>query len=247
MKTGASRPILLPVSLSHSFTRRPELPDNMTQAMPNGMREPKPAGTGFEGIALYPGLVGEAAQASLVEALMAALEVEKPYRPLMPRTGKPWSVRQMNFGEMGWVSRPDGYGYALTNPVNGRKWPAIPAALLTLWENVARYPAPPECCLVNLYDTPKSRMGLHRDEDEEALDAPVVSVSLGDTCAFRIGGFARGDKSKSLRLASGDVLVIGGPSRLRYHGVDRIIHGSSRLVPGGGRINLTLRRVTKPD
>lgn len=218
----------------------------MTHALPKGEQEPRPVDTGFEGISLYPGLLGEAAQASLVAELTEALEAEKPYRPLMPRTGRPWSIHQMNFGERGWVSRADGYGYALTNPVNGRKWPAIPQALLALWEHVAHYPAPPECCLVNLYDTPKSRMGLHRDEDEEALDAPVVSLSLGDTCVFRVGGFARGDKSTSFRLASGDVLVIGGQSRLRYHGVDRIIPGSSRLVPGGGRINLTLRRVTKP-
>ena len=218
----------------------------MTHALPKGEATPKPVETGFEGISLYPGLLDEAAQTTLMAALTEVLEAEKPYRPLMPRTGKPWSIHQMNFGERGWVSRADGYGYALTNPVNGRKWPAIPQALLALWEHVAHYPAPPECCLVNLYDTPKSRMGLHRDEDEEALDAPVVSLSLGDTCVFRVGGFARGDKSKSFRLASGDVLVIGGPSRLRYHGVDRIIHGSSRLVPGGGRINLTLRRVTKP-
>ncbi len=93
-------------------------------------------------------------------------------------------------------------------------------------------------------------MGLHRDGDEEALDAPVLSVSLGDTCIFRIGGFARSDPTKSFRLASGDVLVLGGPSRLRFHGVDRIIPGSSRilapLVVGGGRLNLTLRRVTNP-
>jgi alkylated DNA repair protein (DNA oxidative demethylase) len=115
-----------------------------------------------------------------------------------------------------------------------------------LWKELAAFPAPPECCLVNLYEHGKARMGLHRDEDEEALEAPVVSLSLGDTCVFRVGGFARGDKSKSFRLSSGDVLVMGGPARLRFHGVDRVILGSSRLVPGGGRINLTLRRVTTP-
>lgn len=89
-------------------------------------------------------------------------------------------------------------------------------------------------------------MGLHQDRDEDDFDAPVVSISLGDTCVFRVGGFVRSDKTKSFRLASGDVLVLGGPSRLRFHGVDRVISGSSRLIPGGGRINLTLRRVTKP-
>ena len=202
--------------------------------------------TEFEGITLYPGFLDGNTQHALVSAVLKGLEAEKPYRPRMPRTGKPWSIHQMNFGPLGWVSRSDGYGYAALNEATGRPWPPIPPLLLDIWADVANYPAPPECCLVNLYDAPKARMGLHRDEDEEALDAPVVSISLGDTCVFRIGGFARGERSRSFRLASGDVLVLGGASRLRYHGVDRIIPGSSQLVPGGGRINLTLRRVTKP-
>lgn len=207
---------------------------------------PKPVETGFEGIGLYPGYLDATAQKALVAEVLASFEAAPPYRPRMPRTGQPWSIHQTNFGSLGWVSRPDGYGYSRLNEAVNAPWPAIPAALLALWDEIAAYPAPPECCLVNLYDAPKSRMGLHRDEDEEALDAPVISISLGDTCVFRVGGFARSDKSKSFRLASGDVLVIGGASRLRYHGVDRVIPGSSGLVPGGGRINLTLRRVTKP-
>lgn len=212
--------------------------------------EPKPVETGFDGIVLYPGFFSPGAQVALMDELRTGFELAPPYRPRMPRTGKPWSILQTNFGSLGWVSRPDGYGYAPENDVNGVNkgpWPAIPAALLALWAQVAACPAPPECCLVNLYEAPGSRMGLHRDEDEEALEAPVVSLSLGDTCVFRVGGFARGDKSRSFRLASGDVLVMGGASRLRFHGVDRVISGTSRLVPGGGRINLTLRRVKKFD
>ena len=89
-------------------------------------------------------------------------------------------------------------------------------------------------------------MGLHRDEDEEDFTAPVVSISLGDTAIFRIGGKERGGKTETLKLASGDVLVIGGASRLCYHGIDRILTGTSNLLKDGGRINLTLRRVTKP-
>ncbi|PKQ08203.1 MAG: alkylated DNA repair dioxygenase [Alphaproteobacteria bacterium HGW-Alphaproteobacteria-11] len=202
--------------------------------------------TEFEGLTLYPLHLDAAAQKALVVELAKAFERAPPYRPKMPRTGKPWSIRQTNFGALGWVSQPQGYGYAARDEVNNAPWPAIPEALLALWDEVAAYPAPPECCLVNLYEEPKARMGLHRDEDEAALDAPVVSLSLGDTCVFRVGGFARGDKSKSFRLSSGDVLVMGGASRLRFHGVDRVISGSSQLIPGGGRINLTLRRVTKP-
>lgn len=92
-------------------------------------------------------------------------------------------------------------------------------------------------------------MGLHQDRDEDDRDAPVVSMSLGDACRFRIGNTTRGGRTTSLRLESGDVVVLGGPSRLRFHGVDRIHAGTSDLLaawPGGGRLNLTLRRVTKP-
>ena len=90
-------------------------------------------------------------------------------------------------------------------------------------------------------------MGLHQDKDEQALDAPVLSVSLGDGALFRIGGVSRRGATKSLQLQSGDVLVFGGPARLAYHGIDRVMAGTSPLLPGGVRINLTLRRVTRPE
>jgi DNA oxidative demethylase len=110
----------------------------------------------------------------------------------------------------------------------------------------ARAPSqPPESCLVNYYG-PTAKLGLHQDRDERDFDAPVVSLSLGDTCVFRIGGTRRSDPTRTLRLASGDALVLGGDARLAFHGVDRITSGSSMLLPQGGRINLTLRRVTRP-
>jgi alkylated DNA repair protein (DNA oxidative demethylase) len=90
-------------------------------------------------------------------------------------------------------------------------------------------------------------MGLHQDRDESDFVAPVVSLSLGDTCLFRVGGTRRNDPTRSVRLASGDAVVLAGDSRLAFHGVDRIMPGTSSLLPHGGRINLTLRRVTKPD
>jgi alkylated DNA repair protein (DNA oxidative demethylase) len=203
-------------------------------------------GTGFDGVSLYPGLLDEAAQQALVADLRQGAAAAPPYRPRMPRTGQPWSIQQTNFGPLGWVSDERGYRYETLHPLTGKSWPVIPPALLKLWAEIAAYPAPPECCLVNIYRGPKAKMGLHQDRDEAAADAPVVSISLGDTCIFRVGGFARGDGSKSFRLASGDVLVLGGASRLRFHGVDRIVPGSSSLLEGGGRLNLTLRRVTAP-
>lgn len=206
-----------------------------------------PIDTGFEGLALYPRLLDDDAQKALVAALREAARLAPPYRPRMPRTGQPWSITQTNLGPLGWVSDISGYRYEPRHPLTGEPWPAIPPLLLDLWEACADYPAPPECCLVNLYRGEKAKMGLHQDRDEAATDAPVLSVSLGDACLFRVGGLARAGKTKSFKLASGDVLVLGGASRLRFHGVDRIMPGSSTLLDGGGRLNLTLRRVTKPQ
>ena len=189
-----------------------------------------------------------AAQRALLDEVLASLEAaDCPfYRPTMPRTGQPLSVTMSNLGPLGWVTDKDkGYRYEPAHPVTGAQWPDIPEVLLNLWDEVADYPAPPEACLVNWYQE-GARMGLHRDWDEEATDAAVVSISLGDHALFRIGGPQRGGKTLSLKLLSGDVVVLGGAARRCYHGVDRIVPGSSRLVPKRGRINLTLRRVTRP-
>ncbi len=132
---------------------------------------------------------------------------------------------------------------AWTHPATGRPWPPIPEALVRIWRDVAGYPLAPEACLVNFY-TAEAKMGQHQDRDEADFTAPVVSVSLGDDCQFRLGGTRRQDKTMPLRLQSGDVLVMGGTSRLAFHGVDRIYPDTSTLLKNGGRINLTLRRVT---
>ncbi len=151
------------------------------------------------------------------------------------------SVEMTGFGPLGWVSDADGYRYKATHPVTGAPWPDIPQALLELWTEESGAEVPPDCCLVNLYRA-GARMGLHQDRDEADFAIPVLSVSLGDTAVFRLGGTARSDRTGSLRLASGDVCLLAGQARLAHHGVERILSGSSRLVPGGGRINLTLRR-----
>jgi len=188
-------------------------------------------------------------QKSLLEEALARLKEAPLYRPVMPNTAKPFSVEESNFGALGWVADKSGYRYQATHPVTGRAWPAIPALLLELWAEINGGP-PPECCLVNLY-RPGAKMGLHQDLDENDTSAAVVSVSLGDEALFRIGGsfvngrWARGGKTRSVTLASGDVVAFGGEARLAYHGIDRIRPGTSRLVPGGGRINLTLRGVAR--
>jgi alkylated DNA repair protein (DNA oxidative demethylase) len=150
-----------------------------------------------------------------------------------------------NCGPLGWVTDEAGYRYQPLHPETGQPWPAMPDLVREAWTALARYPHAPESCLINCYG-PGAKMGLHQDRDERDLGAPVVSLSLGDTCLFRIGGTKRSDPTRSLRLASGDAVVLAGEARLAFHGVDRIMPGTSTLLPEGGRINLTLRRVTVP-
>ncbi len=193
-----------------------------------------------------PGKLKDAEQARLLDALRAVMEEAPLFTPTMPRSGKPMSVRMTNCGPLGWVTDKDrGYRYQATHPVTGKPWPAMPDALLKLWREVAGYPADPEACLVNYYSG-DAKMGLHQDKDEEDFAAPVVSVSLGDGAIFRVGGLNRKEETQALELKSGDVVVLGGDDRLAYHGIDRILPGTSALLPEGGRLNLTLRRVTKP-
>ncbi len=202
------------------------------------------------GLTYAPGYLDRAAQERLLRDVLVVLAAAPPFTPRMPRTGKPFSVRMSNCGRLGWVSDERGYRYQATHPETEQPWPPIPEAALAAWKAFSPYPDPPDACLINLYG-PAARMGLHQDRDEEELAAPVVSLSLGDSALFRIGGLARRDPTRSIRLHSGDALAFGGPSRLVFHGIDRLLPGSSNLLagsgllPDGGRINLTLRKVTR--
>lgn len=197
------------------------------------------------GLIHTPGFLDRAAQERLRDALREVVRAAPLFTPRMPRTGKAFSVRMSNCGPLGWVSDVDGYRYQPTHPDTGAPWPAMPDVVRDAWEALADYPHPPEACLVNWYE-PTAKMGLHQDRDEADLAAPVVSLSLGDTAVFRFGGTERKAPTRSIKLASGDAVVIGGPSRLVFHGVDRVLPGSSTLLDQPGRINLTLRRVTPP-
>ncbi|HYA05509.1 MAG TPA: alpha-ketoglutarate-dependent dioxygenase AlkB [Xanthobacteraceae bacterium] len=211
---------------------RPEFAE-LSPAEPNGLR-------------LYPGYLDRERQDELLAAIRRVLAAAPLYTPRMPKSGRPFTVRMSNCGPLGWVSDQGGYRYQPTHPQTGRPWPPIPDVLIAMWNELARYAHPPQACLINFYG-PAAKMGLHQDRDEADFAAPVVSLSLGDSCLFRIGGSRRGDGSRSLRLHSGDAVVLGGDSRLAFHGVDRILPGTSRLLVEGGRFNLTLRRVTRPD
>jgi alkylated DNA repair protein (DNA oxidative demethylase) len=202
---------------------------------------------GPDGFRIYPGYLDRATTGALVEDVLASIEAAPFWRGVMPKTGTPLRIPMTNLGPLGWVSDRAGYRYQPAHPETGAPWAPIPQAVMAIWDAVADYPHPPEACLVNLYQGPKAGLGLHIDADEDAEDAPVVSISLGDTALFRLGGPTRKSPTRSMRLASGDVVVLGGASRRYFHGVDRIYPGTSTLVPGGGRINLTLRRVTRPS
>ena len=194
------------------------------------------------GVVHYPGYLDRTAQEGLRDALRDVVRAAPLFQPRMPRTGKPFSVRMTNCGPLGWVSDINGYRYQKNHPDSGAPWPAMPAIALRAWADLAPGELAPQACLVNFYDQ-GARMGLHQDKDEENLTAPVVSLSLGDACLFRVGGTARAAPTRSFRLQSGDAMILAGPSRLAFHGVDRILAGSSTLLQGGGRINLTMRRV----
>jgi len=197
------------------------------------------------GVTLWRERFDRAAQQALLTDVLKRVEHAPFYRPQMPESGAPFSVEETNLGALGWVSDKNGYRYDAHHPVTGEAWPVIPQTLLDLWNETTAYRAPPECCLVNLYRH-GARMGLHQDRDKQAEDAPVLSVSLGDDAIFRIGGTTRKGSTQSVKLSSGDALTFGGVARRAFHGVDRIVTGSSTLIPGGGRINLTMRRVTVP-
>ena len=202
-----------------------------------------PTESGFRHI---PGCLNANEQAALLAEIRKVIAQAPFFTPRMPRSGRPFSVRMTNCGPLGWVSDKDaGYRYQSTHPETGALWPPIPRRLLRLWDEVSGYRSPPEACLVNYYGH-GGRMGLHKDADEADMAAPVVSISLGDTAIFRLGGVRRRDPTVSLPLASGDVVVLAGASRGAYHGIDRVIEGSGDLLAEGGRINLTLRRVTVP-
>jgi alkylated DNA repair protein (DNA oxidative demethylase) len=216
------------------------IPHNRTERLDGAVTGDPAARPGLRVVA---GFLDRGAQEIVLAAVREVISCAPLYTPRMPRSGKPMSVRMTNCGPLGWMTDEHGYRYQPTHPDTGAPWPPMPDCLLRAWTELADYPLAPQACLVNVYG-PDARMGLHQDRDEEDFAAPVVSLSLGDACLFRIGGTRRDGPTRSFRLASGDALVLGGQARLAFHGVDRIIPATSTLLAEGGRINLTLRRVT---
>jgi DNA oxidative demethylase len=168
-----------------------------------------------------------------------------PFRHLITPGGYRMSVAMTNCGSLGWVSDRTGYRYSEIDPDSGRKWPTMPDSFLSLAATAAaeaEFPDfRPDACLINRYE-PGAKLSLHQDKDEIDFAAPIVSVSLGVPATFLFGGLQRSDKTQRISVIHGDVVVWGGPSRLRYHGVAPL-RESHRPLLGSYRVNLTFRKV----
>jgi alkylated DNA repair protein (DNA oxidative demethylase) len=175
---------------------------------------------------------------------IAAVAAQAPFRHMETPGGLRMSVAMTNCGPLGWVSARNGYRYDALDPESGRPWPGMPPAFLDLAGAAAEragYPGfVPDACLMNRY-APGAKLSVHQDRDEHDLRAPIVSVSLGLPAVFLWGGERRADKVRRVPLQHGDVVVWGGPARLRYHGVLALKDGEHAFA-GRHRINLTFRK-----
>jgi DNA oxidative demethylase len=180
-------------------------------------------------------------------ALLAALQDVKaaaPFRHMITPGGYRMSVAMTNCGSLGWVTEKTGYRYDAIDPLTQRPWPAMPEAFLHLASDAAAAAGfsnfVPDACLINCYE-PGAKLSLHQDRDERDFDQPIVSVSLGIPAIFLFGGLKRADRTARIAVTHGDVVVWGGPARLRYHGVLPLKEGEHPLL-GRQRINLTFRK-----
>lgn len=227
------------------MARRPAIADNARMTLDLFADEPvlerrdEPLAPGA---VLLRGFARERGPA-LLEAL-AAVTARAVFRFLTTPGGYRMSVAMTNCGSVGWISDRTGYRYGPIDPLTGQQWPALPAAFVAVATEAAAaagFPSfAPDACLINQYE-PGSRLSLHQDKDEQDYDAPIVSVSLGLPAVFLFGGGLRSDKTQRVPLAHGDVVVWGGPARLRYHGVLPLKDGEHPLL-GRRRINLTFRK-----
>jgi alkylated DNA repair protein (DNA oxidative demethylase) len=201
-----------------------------------------------DGVAVFRNRVKPAEQKAILDDIAKVIAEAPLFRPQMP-TG-PYMINSLtNCGALGWISDKRGYRYEPTHPQTGKPWPLIPQAVLEIAKTLVKKAGfgafEPDACLVNVYAA-DGRLSLHRDYDEADFKWPIVSFSFGNDADFALGGLKRSDKTQALTLHSGDVMVFGGPSRLRYHGVKKIRPGTSpithHVLPQDGRINLTLRR-----
>lgn len=214
----------------------PDLFDQCDDGGPTGREALAPGALVLRGFARQ--------QAECLVAEIGKIAASAPFRHMVTPGGQHMSAAMTNCGPLGWVSDRRGYRYEAADPDSGKPWPPMPGTFLRLATDAAAeagFPGfVPDACLINRYE-PGTRMSLHQDRDERDLAAPIVSVSLGLPAIFLFGGLNRGDHSERVPLLHGDVVVWGGPSRLRFHGILPVKEGTHALL-GRQRINLTFRK-----
>lgn len=184
-------------------------------------------------------------QEAIAELCRSIARIAPLVTPTMP-SGAKYRCQQTSCGLVGWISDSQGYRYQHLNPANGEPFPSMPIELIDLAQSLAAKVGEqsyrPDTCLINFYPQ-GGRLGLHQDNTERNLKPCIISLSLGDDAIFQIGGTKRSDPTRELLLRSGDALILHGESRLAFHGIKRIIPGTSNLLKNGGRLNLTIRQV----
>lgn len=215
-----------------------DLFDNLDDAAPATLTSEPLA----DGAVILRGIARPNAESLLAD--VQAIATAAPWRHMITPGGLKMSVAMTNCGHAGWVSDARGYRYDPIDPLSGQPWPEMPASFRQLATTAAAQAGfagfEPDACLINRYE-PGTRLSLHQDRDERDFNAPIVSVSLGLPAIFLFGGMRRADRPQRVRLAHGDVVVWGGPSRLAFHGVAPLTDGDHPLL-GRLRINLTFRK-----
>ncbi len=198
------------------------------------------------GVTLFRGMVTRSEQEQLLGEVRRIVRLAPLLQPTMA-DGTPMHFQLTNCGQCGWITGAEGTRYVETHPQTGKPWPPIPKAISEVAERAARQTGTehfePHVCQINYYRAPEGCCGLHQDKAERDLVAPVITISMGETAVFGIGGVYVTSKVEEVSLDSGDVLVMSGPARMYYHAVKRLLPGTSKLLRDGGRISLTLRRM----
>lgn len=199
-----------------------------------------------KGFFLIKSRLDRAAQQEILAAARLVVKQAPLFRPVMPRSGQSFNYSMTNCGDLGWVADIKGYRYQSNHPETLKPFPAMPDVIKELAIACARETGIddfcPESCLLNFYSK-GAKLGLHQDNTENNLTVPIISISLGDTGIFTLGGEQRRDKTKDYIVQSGDCVVMSGESRNYFHGFKGIVPNTSSLLKHGGRLNLTIRQV----
>lgn len=195
---------------------------------------------------LFKSKLTKEAQQEILAAARRVVRQAPLFRPTMPVSGQPFGYSMTNCGDLGWIADKNGYRYQDNHPDTGKSFPAMPKAIqelaLALAEGTGNGDFYPESCLLNFYSKGQ-KLGLHQDNTEQNLSAPIISVSLGDTGIFILGGKHRTDETKHYIIQSGDCIVMSGESRNYFHAFKGVVPNTSSLLRNGGRLNLTIRQV----